>query len=97
MDKPGTEAGGLVTGLQVIAIYVTDLDRALGFYEGLLGFKESKKMPPGRVLSGGGITLYIEPGRENRSAIAEAACGIAPAFAAKSVLAAREKLTEAGV
>jgi len=97
MDDAKSETGALVTGLQVVAIYVTDLERALEFYEGLLGFKESGKMPPGRVLSAAGITLYIEPGRAQRSPIAEQACGVAPAFAAESVLAARDKLIAAGV
>ena len=56
---------GLVTGLQVIAVYVSDLDRARGFYEGLLGFRETGAMPPGVVVSSGGVSLYLEPGRTN--------------------------------
>jgi len=88
---------GLVTGLQVIAIYVTDLERALEFYRGLLGFEEIGKMPPGLVLACGGVTIYVEPGHTRRPDDPAAGCGIAPAFAAESVLATHKLLAAAGV
>jgi catechol 2,3-dioxygenase-like lactoylglutathione lyase family enzyme len=88
---------GLVTGLQVIAIYVTDLERAREFYEGLLGFTESGAMPPGILLSSGGLTLYVEPGKPEGSGDPARTSFVAPVFGAESVLAVHEKLVAAGV
>ena len=88
---------GLVTGLQVIAIYVTDLARARAFYEGILGFAKTSDMGPGIVLESGGVIVYLEPGREAPAADPGTACQIAPAFAADSVLATRQHLLDADV
>lgn len=96
--KEEVDAGrGLVTGLQVIAIYVTDLARARGFYEGILGFQESGTMPPGVVLASGDVTLYLEPGRKPREDDPATRPVVAPVFAAASVLAVRDRLRDAGV
>ena len=53
-----------VTGLQVVAIYVSELERARAFYCGHLGFRQTGEMPPGIMLDAGGTTVYLEAGRE---------------------------------
>ena len=53
----------LVTGVNVIAIYVADLERAKRFYVDTLGLAERGGMAPGVVLSVGETTVYLEAGR----------------------------------
>lgn len=55
------------TGLGLIAVYVDDLEAALGFYCGLLGFVVEGEMAPGKMLGLGDLKLYVEPGRAKRS------------------------------
>lgn len=59
-----------VSGLCVVAAYVTDLERAKDFYMRHLGFKEGDPMPPGVILRAGESTLYLEGGRKRREGAA---------------------------
>jgi lactoylglutathione lyase len=54
-------------GVEVVAIYVSDLEEAKNFYCQRLGFIESQKMDPGVVLKAGDTTFYLEGGRTKRS------------------------------
>ena len=49
------------------------------------------------VLACGGVTIYVEPGHTRRPDDPAVGCGIAPAFAADSVLATHKLLAAAGV
>ena len=95
MTAQGDKADGLVTGLQVLAVYVSELERARSFYEGLLGFKETGSMPPGVALSSGGVMLYLEPGRSPRTDDPGAACGIAPAVVYDGAVTPRQDVEDA--
>lgn len=64
MEEQSSPNVPLVTGLQVVAIYVTDLDRARRFYADLLGFEDRGELSPGRLLKSGDLTLYLEGGRK---------------------------------
>lgn len=87
----------MVTGLQAISVFVTDLARAREFWEGLLGFEPAGEMPPGMLFKAGEVTIYLEPGRKARADEPGAAAEVAPALATESVKAAHEKLRAAGV
>ena len=61
-----------ITGLNVIAVYVTDLDTSVEFYTSMLGFVQSKiKMPPGILLETKDTMLYIEAGRSKKNKFGE--------------------------
>jgi catechol 2,3-dioxygenase-like lactoylglutathione lyase family enzyme len=55
-----------VSGLCVVTVFATDLERSKAFYMNHLGFKEGDPMPPGIILRAGEITLYLEGGRKKR-------------------------------
>ena len=54
----------LVSGVNVVGIYVTDLDRALRFYLEQLGLVDEGEMGPGRMMRAGEAAIYLEPGRK---------------------------------
>ncbi len=86
-----------VTGLNVIAVYVEDLERAKTFYIEHLGFKESAdEMPPGIMLEGGSVSLYLEGGRNSGTADADKS-EFSPCFAVASVKKSYDALKQAGV
>lgn len=87
------------TGLNVIAVFVSDLARAKTFYTDQLGFKHGQDMDPGVLLEAGDLSLYLEGGREPRDAGA-ASAGVAevcPCLAVASVQGAHDALAAAGV
>lgn len=85
-----------VKGLNVIAIYVADLERAKSFYINELGFVPSQEMPPGILLTAGDLTIYIEGGRTSKVDSYNAA-ELHPCFATDSVKASYLALKEKGV
>ena len=86
-----------VTGLAVLAVYVTDLERAKSFYVDMLGFEEAGPMDPGFCLSAGDLTLYLEPGRKAFDKRVSEYPEASPCFTTDSVKGAFMKLREAGV
>lgn len=87
-----------VTGLNIVAVYVTDIDRAKSFYVDMLGFVEKDAMPPGVMLQAGDLPLYLEPGREGPAEKPMVRCSVAPCLAVNmGVKAAFECLKAAGV
>jgi len=86
-----------VTGLNVIAVYVSDLDRAKAFYVDRLGFEVSEDHGPGVLLSAGDVTLYLEGGRAPDVAPPTTQPEVSPCFAVESVRRAYENLKAAGV
>ncbi len=73
--------------LQVIALYVTDLDEALSFYVELLGMERQGDMDPGVLLKAGDLTIYLEGGRKLPFEPALERAGCAPCFGTASVRA----------
>jgi catechol 2,3-dioxygenase-like lactoylglutathione lyase family enzyme len=86
-----------VTGLNVLAIYVTDLERARLFYTDHLGFEPCGDYPPGLLLRAGGITIYLEGGHKLPAPQAPKTVGVSPCFSTESVKATFTKLKAAGV
>lgn len=88
-----------LTGLAVVAIYVDDLEPALAFYEGQLGFVVEDDMPPGKLLRLGDLQVYVEPGRAPRAFGEAAELGrseVAMALLCDGVLAFRARLEAQG-
>jgi catechol 2,3-dioxygenase-like lactoylglutathione lyase family enzyme len=74
-----------ITGLNVIAVYVTDLDTSVEFYTSMLGFVQSKiKMPPGILLETKDTMLYIEAGRSKKNKFGEKS-EFSPCFSTESI------------
>lgn len=86
-----------VKSLNVIAVYVTDLQRSIHFYTEQLGFEQIQEMSPGVLLKAGDVTLYIEPGRKKRIEEAGVLTEFSPCFATDSVKQSYESLKNAGV
>jgi catechol 2,3-dioxygenase-like lactoylglutathione lyase family enzyme len=86
-----------LTGLNVLSFYVSDLERAKKFYTEILGFEESGPMGPGFCMKGAGVTIYLEPGREECPRPPWKYADISPCFATDGVSDAFEKLADAGV
>lgn len=89
-----TAAGAGITRIGQIAINVKDVERATGFYEGVLGLKLLFKAPPGLAFfECGGVRLMLErPSKaefEHPSSILY--------FAVPNIQAAYGKLKEGGV
>jgi len=86
-----------VKEMSVLALYVTDLDRAKAFYVGHLGFQEGERTPPGVLLRSGNVTLYLEGGRAKRKTGAREVSEFSPCFATDSIKQSYEALKSAGV
>ena len=92
-----TTVSAIVTGVNVISIYVSDLERAKDFYVNVLGLQKSGDMPPGILLSAGDSTVYLEGGRSpGGKPDTESPC-MSVCFAADSVKKAYEALKTEGV
>lgn len=85
-----------VKGLNVIAVYVSDLERAKNFYSNELGFVQTQELPPGLLLSAGDITIYLEAGRSAKNDILKVT-EFSPCFETESVKGSYEALKESGV
>lgn len=86
-----------VTGLNVISIYVSDLERAEAFYRDHLGFEKADDMPPGVVMKAGDVILYLEGSRQAQPDRGHTGSEFAICFACDSVRTASEELRKAGV
>jgi catechol 2,3-dioxygenase-like lactoylglutathione lyase family enzyme len=86
-----------VNGLQVLAVYCSDLERSKSFYRDILGFGDEQEMPPGALLFQDGITLYLEPGRVPAEKGALKHPEICPCFGTESIKNAFQSLKDAGV
>jgi catechol 2,3-dioxygenase-like lactoylglutathione lyase family enzyme len=86
-----------VTDLNVLTIYVTDLDRSTEFYREHLGFEKVEDLPPGVLMKAGKVTLYLEAGRRTRRPDSPPTAEFSPCFATESVKASYESLESAGV
>lgn len=88
-----------VSGIQVVAVYVSDLAKARTFFSEQLGFQVSEEMPPGVLMKAGEVTLYLEGGRKKKSAAQAKLAEVSVCLALKDlgVRAAYEKLRAAGV
>jgi catechol 2,3-dioxygenase-like lactoylglutathione lyase family enzyme len=87
----------IVTGLGVLAVYATDLDRSRKFYEEVLGFEFSGDMSPGVLLKAGDLSLYLEAGRTPSTAPGLERSTLSACLATSSVRAAWDRLQAAGV
>ena len=84
-----------VTGINVLALYVTELGRSLEFYTQQLGFEKLRDMDPGVLLSAGELTVYMEGGRPVREVTYSQE--FSPCLAVDSVEGAYDALSKAGV
>ncbi|MDP6354987.1 MAG: VOC family protein [Planctomycetota bacterium] len=55
-----------VQGLNVLAVYVTDIEISESFYRDHLGFERTQEMPPGILIKSGELTLYLESNRRTK-------------------------------
>jgi len=86
-----------VSDLNVLTVYVTDIERARTFYVERLGFEPGEDMAPGLLLRSGKVTLYMEAGRRNRQTESREFPEFSPCFATESVKQSYETLKAAGV
>lgn len=90
-------AGIKVKDMNVLAVYVADLERAKAFYIEHLGFEECEEMSPGILMRSGHVTLYIEGGREEQKPESGKFSEFSPCFATESVKQACKILKSSGV
>ncbi len=74
-----------VTNLQIIAIYVSDIERSKKFYMRILGFSEPQEMGTGILLKSNEISVYIEGGRSPAESAGLTHPTISPVFDCPSV------------
>ncbi len=86
-----------VTSLNVLAVYVTDLEKSESFYRDQLGFHRTDEMPPGILIKSGDVTLYLEANRQTEKSDSSKAAEFSPCFATESVKASYEALRTSGV
>ena len=86
-----------VLGLNVVAVYVTDVQHSRAFYMEQLGFEEGEEMSPGILLRAGDVTLYLEGGRRARESKVRRFPEVSPCFAVDGVRESYEALKNSGV
>jgi catechol 2,3-dioxygenase-like lactoylglutathione lyase family enzyme len=86
-----------VQGLNVLAIYVTDLEHSESFYRDQLGFEKTGEMPPGILMEAGRLTLYLVSNRQVKRTESSKVAEFSPCFATESVKSSYEALKAAGV
>jgi catechol 2,3-dioxygenase-like lactoylglutathione lyase family enzyme len=84
----------LVSGVNVIGIYVTDLKRALHFYQEQLGLSDEGEQGPGRMMRAGKMLIYIEPGRKNARTAGDSSGEITVCFSSESIKSAFDELQQ---
>jgi catechol 2,3-dioxygenase-like lactoylglutathione lyase family enzyme len=87
----------LATGVNVVAIYVTDLKKAKDFYINILGLKEKDSTPPGVMLEAGDFPIYLEGDRSGKVNPGVKKPTTSVVFETKSVKTAYERLKGQGV
>ena len=87
-----------VKGLQVLAFYVSDLQKSKAFYMNHLGFEEAEfKMDPGIILRVEKLMIYLEE-VENRVEVNHLVeSEVSPCFEVHSVKESYQSLRDAGV
>jgi catechol 2,3-dioxygenase-like lactoylglutathione lyase family enzyme len=96
LDEKGSSEA-LVTGVNVLAIYVSDVEGARRFYVDLLGLTEQGPMDPGIMLRAGEVDIYLEGGRGGSVDPGLTLATQSICFATVSVGATFEALKSAGV
>lgn len=86
-----------VRDMNVLAVYVTDLEKAKSFYIEQLGFEECEEMSPGILVRSGNVTLYIEGGRKEQKSEPRESSEFSPCFATDSVKQTYNILRSRGV
>ena len=86
-----------VKDLNVLAVYVTDLEHSKQFYIRHLGFEMAGDMEPGILLKAGQVTLYLEADRKTQRSDGTSTVEFSPCFATDSVKASHDALKAAGV
>ncbi|MCK5065378.1 MAG: VOC family protein [Candidatus Fermentibacteraceae bacterium] len=86
-----------VNDMNVLAVYVTDLEMAKAFYIEQLGFEECEEISPGILLRSGDVTLYMEAGRKERKFESREFSEFSPCFATDSVKQTYEVMKSSGV
>ena len=86
-----------VLGLNVLAVYVKDLETSVSFYRDHLGFKQTQEMSPGILMEAGDVTLYLEANRQKDRPEPATTAEFSPCFATESVKSSYDALKKAGV
>jgi len=53
-----------VLDLNILAVYVKDLETSVSNYSDQLGFQQTQEMSPGVLIEAGDATLYLEASRQ---------------------------------
>jgi lactoylglutathione lyase len=96
-QEPTTVSTIEITGMNVLAVYVADLEQAVTFYTEQLGFERGEEMSPGVLLRAGDVTLYLEAGRRARESASREFPEFSPCFATASVKESYAALKSADV
>ncbi len=86
-----------VKSMNVLAVYVTDLEKAKAFYIEQLGFEECEEISPGILLRSGDVTLYMEEGRKEQKSELREFSEFSPCFDTDSVKQTYEVMKSSGV
>lgn len=89
-----------INGLNVLTVYLHNLDEGVSFYRDILGFSQTNNMEPGVLMEhkGAEIMLYLEGDRQRRESAAEIFNHTTFCLnAANGVKDARDKLVDKGI
>ncbi|MBN2363916.1 VOC family protein [candidate division WOR-3 bacterium] len=86
-----------VNDLNVLTLYVSDIETAKKFYKEILGFEDGGEMPPGVLFKSGKVTIYAEPGRRKKPEQSREYAEFSPSFSVDSVRECHEFLKTEGV
>jgi catechol 2,3-dioxygenase-like lactoylglutathione lyase family enzyme len=84
-------------GLQVIAVYVSDLARSVAFYRDHLGFGGEEPLGDGVLLKANSLSIYIEAGRTAPAGDAMTSPTVAMCLGAPSIRTAFDAATRARI
>jgi catechol 2,3-dioxygenase-like lactoylglutathione lyase family enzyme len=86
----------VISGLNTVGIFVSDIDVAKRFYRDLLGFEEIQCDLKGCLMQSGTVTLYLEGGRKPRAQEPWEHPEVSPNFGAPEIKVTYANLKDAG-
>ncbi len=88
-----------VRGLAIVAVYVSDMERARAFYTRVLGFAEAAEqmLEPGITLQAGDASIYLHGGRTAAGRPNHDGPEISLCLVARGIDACHQRLLAAGV
>ncbi len=85
------------SGVQVVAVYCSDLGRSKAFYCEQLGMIEGDMMGPGVLLTCGQTSIYLEGGRTPRCNVNQSEADVSLCLATASIKQAAAATEAAGI